>query len=523
MPPPAQDDRLAADNKRLIDVPLRFDLREQPEWLRAVVTALQDAGRAIDDAYWLQLDPRAAQWYDESANSPALRRLYSFGGPWNPLNENAPLQPGYGARPAGANLYPPDLDKVQLERYLVAHEDQRAALLDPYTVVRRDGDRLVAVPYHVAFAEPIQRAATALQRAADACADDALATWLRGRATALLNDRYEQNDGDWVRLERPPLEVIIGPHEVYQDALWGVKTAYQMAVGLVDQPTTERLHAYARLIGEMERQMPWDGAKSLPVRPLTARLVALHDLLRSGDALHSGYTFVATNLPNDPAIQKTVGTRKLFFMSAMQARVDAIIRPVASRLLDEEQLPFVSGESYLHGTALHEIAHALGPRSVRRGARELTINEALRERYGALEECKATVAGFTTLPLLVERGLISPELQRSIYITELAGIFRDVRLGEAHADASTIELNWHLEHGSVVALPNGRFRAVLEKFPDALESLARAIMTIQAAGDYAAAGQLIERYGHFTPEISAAVQRVADLPTEVLPVFEETR
>jgi hypothetical protein len=49
------------------------------------------------------------------------------------------------------------------------------------------------------------------------------------------------------------------------------------------------------------------------------------------------------------------------------------------------------------------------------------------------------------------------------------------------------------------------------------------LLEIQAAGDYAAAGRFIERYGHFDDRIRAAVARVESLPTEVFPVFEEVR
>lgn len=514
---------LTASNAKLVDIPFRYTLADRPTWQQSVFGALEEASEALDEAYWMQQHLDAPRWYRESTAEPKLHRLFSYGGPWDRLNGNRPLLSKYGDRRPGRDFYPRDMTKQELEDHLVAHPDDRDSFLSLYTVVRRNGPYLISIPYHEAFAAPVRRAAAAFRRAGKASQDRQLAAWLEGKAQALEEDRYRDNDIAWVALEDPPIEVIAGPHEVYEDELWGVKASYQMVVGLVDAAATARLKTYAALAPQMESLLPWSGASRAPKKPITARLVALHDALRSGDALHSGYTFVATNLPNDPSIQQEHGTRKLFFMTAMAARVDAIIRPVAAQLLDPSQLADVTAEAYLHGTALHEIAHALGPKTVLQAGREIPINEALRDRHGALEECKATVAGFCTLPLLRERGLITDRLQRQIFTTELAGIFRDVRLGEAHADASTLALNWYLEQQAVTVSEDGRWTAHVDKWPEAARSLAAKILDIQAAGDYEAAGRLIDKYGHFDGRIRAAIERVKDLPTEVFPVFEETR
>jgi hypothetical protein len=514
----------ADGNSKLVDVPFRYTLSGLPPWQLEVLTALRQASDALDEAYWMQLHPDAPRWYREAQGDRTIARLFEFGGPWDRLNDFRPLRPEFGAHPIGRNLYPPDLGRDEFEKYLRAHPSDRETLLSPYTVVVRNGSALVGVPYHEAFASPVKRAADGFRRAAKAARkhDEAFGAWLAGKAEALESDRYMQNDIAWVALEGPPIEVVAGPHEVYEDELWGVKAAYQFAAGLVDPEATARFRQYIALGPEIARQLPWKGAVADADRPVTAHLVAVRDYLRSGDALHAGYTFVATNLPNDPVIQEKHGTRKLFFMTAMEARVNAIVRPVAAKLLDPSQLPDVTSEAYLHGTALHELAHAFGPKSVLRDGRAMPVNEALRDRHSALEECKATVAGLSALPLLVDKEIITRELQRRIYVTELAGIFRDVRLGEAHADASTIELNWHLEQGAVTVDADGRWRAELDKWPASIRGLATALLEIQARGDYEAAGRFIERYGHFDDRIRAAVKRVESLPTEVFPVFEAT-
>ena len=44
-------------------------------------------------------------------------------------------------------FYPADLTKEQFDDYLASHPAEAEALTSPYTVVKRQGDKLVAVPY----------------------------------------------------------------------------------------------------------------------------------------------------------------------------------------------------------------------------------------------------------------------------------------------------------------------------------------------------------------------------------------
>jgi len=82
---------------------------------------------------------------------------------------------------------------------------------------------------------------------------------------------------------------------------------------------------------------------------------------RAGDLTH-GYQAVADNLPNDPRVHEQKGSKKLFFKNFMDARVNHVIIPVARHMLRSDQAAKVSGEGYLLGTIMHEIAHGLGPR-----------------------------------------------------------------------------------------------------------------------------------------------------------------
>lgn len=506
----------------LVDVPFTAPALERARWELELMAALAEAGAALDDAYWAQIDPRARGWLAAARSDRELSRRFEFGGPWDRFGTEAPLRAEYGPAPPGRNFYPAGIDRAALERYLLDHPAAREPLMSSLSVVRRNAGELVAIPFHIEFAEPLARAAEALRRAARVCRHPPLAAWLRGRAQALLSDDYFASDVDWVGLEGNPIEVVIGPFEEDEDRIWGVKAAYQLVAGWVDHETTARLATYSALHRELESGLPWSGAaEAARGGSITARLVAVHDIMRFGDARHSGYTAVATNLPNDPRVQSAHGTRKLFFMPAMRARVGAVIAPIAARLIDPAQQPLITSEAYLHGTALHELAHAMGPKFVGEGASRSTVGQRLADRMGPIEECKATLAGLASIPLLRARGLITAEFEAQIYVTELAGILRDIRLGESHAQASLIALQWYRASGAVRIEPDGSYHAVLERWPAAVRALAAQLLEVQARGDYDGAGRLLQRGTQLDPIVRASLARLADLPTEVFPRFPE--
>ena len=61
--------------------------------------------------------------------------------------------------------------------------------------------------------------------------------------------------------------------------------------------------------------------------------------------------------------------------------------------------------------------------------------------------------------------------------------------------------------------------AVLPRLIEANRELATRILTIQAQGDYAAAGALLERYGSVSPDMRAALDRLDAVPVDIRPIY----
>ena len=144
-------------------VTITADVTALPASEQQALTALIEAARLLDPVFERQVySGNPALSTKLSADDSRLGKArYGYfqlmRGPWDRQDALADFAQA-GPRPPGGGYYPDDLTEEAFRAYLDAHPDQREALTSPYTVVRHDGDALVAVPYSEAYAEwsPLQ-------------------------------------------------------------------------------------------------------------------------------------------------------------------------------------------------------------------------------------------------------------------------------------------------------------------------------------------------------------------------------
>ena len=334
---PVQDVAKALPERlaRYKTVPMPFHSQGlKPREIR-LVNKLVEANRDIEYIYWRQSDPEALTLYGSlkgasAARDQMLRRfLYINGSRFDLLDENRPFV-GTQPMPPGHALYPADLTRAQLDAYVAAHPEKKNEIYSPFTIVRRQGEELVGIPYHVAFSSFLEDAAKKLREAAELSDDPAFAKFLRLRADALLTDDYFQSDLAWLELKNPKFDIIFAPYETYLDDLLGVKTSYGGAVLVRNEPESKKLELYQKYVPEIQEALPL-AAEDLPSkRGLATPMEVMDAPFRAGDLNH-GYQAVADNLPNDPRIHQQKGSKKIFFKNFMDARVNYVILPVAKR------------------------------------------------------------------------------------------------------------------------------------------------------------------------------------------------
>jgi hypothetical protein len=492
-----------------------------------MIEKLVDASGLADCIYWRQSDPSGLKLYLSLAhsNSPQdllLRRYLRINGSRFDLIDDEKPFAGTDPIPPGRGFYPVGLTADEINAYVAAHPDQKAAIFNPLTVIHKTGDALEAVPYHVEYMRFLDPMAKDLNDAADLSDDPTFAKYLRLRAGALLNDDYYPSDIAWLDLENPKFDLVLAPYETYTDGLLGVKATFGASVMIRNDAESQKLAVYQKYVPDLQESLPLAPADLPSKRGKQTPMAVVDSPYRAGDLLH-GYQAVADNLPNDPRVHVEKGSKKIFWKNFLDARVNFIILPLAKRLMRADQAGMASEDGYLADTLMHEISHGLGPAYAHTKAGQLDINEAIGPGYSALEESKADVVGELCFKWLVVHGTVPKESLNKTYASYVAGIFRTVRFGvaEAHGHGEIMQFNYYVEQGAITRdASTGLYAIDFDKMTSAIASLAKELLEQEATGDRTRTEAWFKKYGEMPPELAAQLATTNDIPVDVDPQFD---
>ena len=498
------------------EVGLTTDLSHLSDNQKQMIGLLIDAAKITDDIFWQQV------WGDKdellnSIDDPKMKRFafYNYG-PWDRLAADQSFIESYGPRPKGARFYPEDMSKTEFEAWQQEGKDEQ------YSIVQRDADGgLVLVPYSKAFESQINEIADLLVRASALADDQEFATYLKMRATALKTDDYQASDMAWMDMKNNPIELVIGPIETYQDALYGYRAAFETFVLIKDQAWSERLARFAKYMPELQRGLPVDEAYKAEVPGSDADLNA-YDLAYCAGDCNSGSKTIAINLPNDEEVQLAKGTRRLQIKNSMLAKFNQILMPIADELIAEDQRQHITFDAFFGNTMFHEVAHGLGIKNTLDGTN--TVRQALKEHSSALEEGKADILGLYMVQKLREMGEITEGELMDNYVTFLAGIFRSVRFGasSAHGRANMIRFNYFSDAGAFSRDPEtGTYRVNVAEFEQAVKDLSNDILVLQGNGDYEAVAAFVAKMGNVSPQLQADLNGLDAISIPVDIVYQQ--
>jgi hypothetical protein len=491
-------------------VTLSADLSGLTDKERRMLGLFIEAGEIMDGLYWRQAygDREALL---KSITDPRTREFAVLNyGPWDRLAENSPFVAGVGAKPSGAQFYPHDMTREEFEKADLPNSRSE------YTLLRRDAKgALQVVPYHVEYREAVARAAAKLEAAA-AIADDAgLRRYLTLRAEALRTDDYRASDRAWLDMKSNRIDIVIGPIETYEDALFGYKAAYESYALIKDMEWSARLSRYAAMLPELQRGLPVPDAYKAETPGSDSDLNAYDAVYYAGHC-NAASKAIAINLPNDVQVQLEKGTRRLQLKNAMRAKFDRIMVPIADELIAPEQRKHVTFDAFFGDTMFHEVAHGLGIKNTLDG--KGTVRDALKEQASWLEEGKADILGLYMITRLQEKAEISGSLE-DYYVTFLTGIFRSVRWGaaEAHGQANMVRFNYFADRGAFTRDENGHYRVNMAQMRRAMDELSADILKLQGDGDYAGVQKLLRDLGVIRPQLGEDLARLGkrNIPVDV--------
>lgn len=472
---------------------------------KQVIPLLMKAADVMEVIYWQNAYGNRAALLD-TVQDPYLAKYIAINyGPWDRLNGNAPFIPGVQAKPLGANFYPTDMTTEEFE----ALKDPRKT--DWYSVLRRDENgNLKVVPFHEAYPAETAQAADLLKQAAALTEDPELKNYLNLRAAALLSDDYLVSDLAWMDMKNNTLDIVIGPIETYEDALFGYKASHSGQVLVKDKDWSKKLALYAGYLPKLQENLPVEAAYKKEKANANPDMNVYEVIYYAGDC-NAGSKNIAINLPNDPRVHAAKGSRKLQLKNAMQAKFDNILVPISQLVITPEQQKHIRFDAFFENTMFHEVAHGLGIKYTLKNKQD--IRTALKDNYTSIEEGKADILGLYCITKLAEWNVLENKDLMDNYVTFIAGIFRSCRFGaaSAHGKANMMQFAHFIESGAITQDPEtGYYTVNFEKMKADITAIAREYITLEGDGNYEKATQLIQEKGIVSPALQKDLDKIAN-------------
>jgi hypothetical protein len=497
-------------------VAVEVDITGLPASEQAALVPLLRAARQMDALYMRQVWPgtrallRERQSAKDSAAQAELDALNFFKGPWGSTG-TAFIGGVPSERPIG-DFYPSGTTKHDIDIWLgTLSEPDRKRALDSFTAIERgQNGPFEAVPYGRRYRDALTEAAGALREAAALTHETTLKNFLTLRAQALLDDDYYASDVAFVGL-KGPIDVVLGPYEVDDDAWFGAKTAYEASIALVNETATQRIGRIATHLQELEDHLPL--SPNLRGRKLGAAApIVVLDVIYHGGMAGAGGAAAGYGLPNDLRVLNAVGARTGTYNNILKLRYDSTFRPMADAALTDADRSALRFEDIRDEIMFVRIFDSLGPQFVT-GTKQ-PIAAALRENSAVAGQIRSMLLSLWGHRYLAEHGYLDGRETASLYSAFLIPALARARGGLAStpSQGSTYVLNHLLEAGAISAGADGRFKINRAAADADITRAAMEFISLMAKGDATAVKSLLQRYVVVTPAIRDVLARLGPPP-----------
>ncbi|MBI4114567.1 MAG: hypothetical protein HY445_01850 [Candidatus Niyogibacteria bacterium] len=444
----------------------------------------------------------------------ALEMLVSAAKLINPIygeqmNQNFTATNGVFDKSQKPYYYPDDLSAEELEQYIEAHPEHKEEMLNPFSVVRRNGNALTTVPYSEIHRKELTKIRDLMEGASAFIEHRQMKKFLKSRSDAFASNDYKESEIDWIHVVDAPIELTIGPYESYGDNIMGVKRDFFSILGLTLDNENKKVSRYQDLALEFDAYLgkKYGYSPSGKITPM----VVMDEIFAAGFYYYS-FVPMAYNLPNDADILKSVGSKKVFVKNIMDARFNFLLRPIAERILKKEMMRTFDPWLYFLSTIGHELSHGL----------EFNFSGSdFKELGSPLEEAKADIFGMLFLYFLSEKGLLDKEVPDSIAVIHAIDGLRTLRfdLEEAHAVGSLIQYQW-LKQERVIGFDGTTLTFKHAPLKNALDSLGHEFFKLSQVRNYTTTRQFTDKWGNVLNELKPIIACLADIPIDIDPIFD---
>ena len=531
------------------------DISSLTEAEKSVAGKLIQVGEIFNRIYENSLHPQALGSFQnlmllhkgEERTAALLDIYYRSGGPITTTldNKRVAFLPVDPEKP-GKNVYPPELTNSLMDPFLEARPELTADLLNVRTVVRasteenirldlltldrfpvlddmhhglhnrlnalrakKDDAPWYALPYSVRWAPDIMQAYRLLLAAAEdiKVEDPDFAAYLTLRARDIISDDYEGGDAAWVRGRFRNLNAQIGSYEVYADSLYGVKSFFSLNVLIRNREKSNELSSAMGGLQAIQDSLPVGAGRKIQ----SDISVGVYNII--ADFGQSRGANTATILPNDADHTRKYGRTILLRYNIMtnpglfEDRKEAFQTAVK-----EEHANDLTLDGPFYRTLWHEVGHYLGVDKTTDG-REL--NEALSPWGSHYEEMKADLVSAFTSAHLNANGEMDDDVFRSVQAASVLRVLQKNQPRTKEQPYQTMQLmqmNYFLEHGLLSFDPaSTRLEIHYDRYNEVISQMLKDVLNIQQNGDSQLAGEFIEKYTGWTPELHARLaQRLRD-------------
>ena len=483
----------------------------------AVMKELQAAARLLDELYQTQtgaLPLRAKIPKDDTASHALYQRN-------NGPDCAAPATADDSFCSAAANFgeprsfaYPegPTLDKAFCD--MLGKQPNAKELLDPFVVVRKDGDGYKAVPYTEVYGQRMKKIGARLKAAAAAIKSEdeaAFKAYLLAAAQGFDTNVWWDADEAWSKMNgrNSKWYLRVGPDETYFDPCQ-VKSGFHMSLAFIDRSALEWQDKLTKLRQQMETAVAATIGAPYKAREVGFQLPEFIEIIiNAGDSRGGLGATIGQSLPNFGKVAaesrgRTVAMANLYTdpdsMRIARARAQSLF--VAATMKHFSDDPSASRLD----TVLHEAMHNFGPTGSWKVDGKKP-EEVFGGRLDAiLEELKAQTGSFYFLNYLQKEGAATADEVKAGYVSSIAWAFGHIcrcmftssGKPRTYSVLAAIQLHWFMEAGAITFTDGGdgpdpgRFEIHFDKMPAAIDSLMKKVGGIKARGDKAAGQAMVD-------------------------------
>ncbi len=516
------------------------DLSGLSEGEKSFVGHMLEAALLVDELYAAQngLDAIGSKLAEDASSRSLVRRNWSAQCVAPKTEKDPACSALLHPEKVPVGVYPAELQGDDTFCQTLGKHPEAKALLSPFTVVRQEAEKLVAVGLPQAWGEKMQAVAAKLRAAVEAMTDpseEPLRAYLRAAAQSFTDNNWEPADEAWSKMnaQNSKWYVRVGPDEVYWEPC-SQKAGMHLTFARINPDSLRWQEKLTPVRQEMEASLAKLIGKPYKARKVTFHLPDFIDIVfNAGDDRDPMGATIGQSLPNWGPVANE-GRGRTVAMSNLYADPDSLTnrRIQASALLSQESMGAFSDSAQpgLLSTILHEAAHNLGP------AHEYKVKGKTDDQVfggplaSTMEELKAQTAALWYVDLLVKKGVITEQEARETYgdsiFWALAHIARGMYDGagrpKPYSQLAAIQVGFLMNEGAITfdaemmaanGADKGAFTLHFDKMPAAVEKLMKVAGQLKAKGDKKGAEKIVKTYvdGKLVP-FQEITERVLRLP-----------